>query len=216
MLMGDAGTRLRELAAEERSLACWLDVLPLYAGLQVDLAEQVDELLAAGVPDLRLASVPAKAEAMVEDLAGTDEARRTAEAMPGVLEDCARLASFGIPETIQHDDLHDGQVFVKDGRYLLLDWGDACVSHPFFTLAVTLDGFIAWGVDDIEHSEDTEPYLDAYLEPFTGDDRGDLVAAATIARRLGWLCRAVNGHQDNTEGDESTLVRLRMFLDGHP
>ncbi len=216
MLMGDAGTRLRELVAEERSLACWLDVLPLYAGLQVDLAEQVDELLAAGVPDLRLASVPAKAEAMVEDLAGTDEARRTAKAMPGVLEDCARLASFGIPETIQHDDLHDGQVFVKDGRYLLLDWGDACVSHPFFTLAVTLDGFIAWGVDDIEHSEDTEPYLDAYLEPFTGYDRQDLVAAATIARRLGWLCRAVNGHQGNTEGDESTLVRLRMFLEGHP
>ena len=23
------------------------------------------------------------------------------------------------------DDLHDGQVFVKGGRYLLLDWGDA-------------------------------------------------------------------------------------------
>ena len=28
----------------------------------------------------------------------------------------------------------------KDGRYLLLDWGDACVTHPYFTLAVTLDG----------------------------------------------------------------------------
>ena len=77
----------------------------------------------------------------------------------------------------------------EDGRYVLLDWGDACVSHPFFTLAVTLDGFIAWGVDDVEHSEDTGPYLDAYLEPFTHYDRGDLVAAATIGRRLGWLPR---------------------------
>jgi len=216
MLMADAGTRLRELVAEERSLACWLDVLPLYASVQIEIAEQIDELLAVGVPDLRLANLPALAEAMIEDLAGADEARRTAEAMPGVLEDCARLASFGVPETIQHDDLHDGQVFVKDGHYLLLDWGDACVSHPFFTLAVTLDGFIAWGVDDVEHSEDTEPYLDAYLAPFAGYDRADLVAAATIARRVGWLCRAVNGHQDNTEGEESTLVRLRMFLDGRP
>jgi hypothetical protein len=218
MLMGDAGTRLRELVAEERSLACWLDVLPLYAGLQIDLAGQIDEMLAAGVPDLRLAHLPEAAEAMLDDLGalGANEAQRTAEAMPGVREDCARLAWFGLPETIEHDDLHDGQVFVKDGRYLLLDWGDACVSHPFFTLAVTLDGFIAWGVDDVEHSEDTAPYLDAYLAPFAGYDRAELVAAATIARRLGWLCRAVNGHQGGMEDAEHTLVRLRMFLDGRP
>ena len=218
MLMGDAGTRLRELVAEERSLACWLDVLPLYAGLQMDLAGQIDDMLAAGVPDLRLAHLPEVAEAMLDDLAApsADEARRTGEALPAVREDCARLASFGLPETIQHDDLHDGQVFVKDGRYLLLDWGDACVSHPFFTLAVTLDGFIAWGIDDVEDSEDTAPYLDAYLDPFAGYDRAELVAAATIARRLGWLCRAVNGHQGGMEDVEHTLVRLRMFLDGRP
>jgi len=216
MLMAGAGAKLRDVVAEERELVRWLDVLPLYAGVQIDLADQIDELLAAGVPDLRLASLPAKAQAMIDDLAslGVDEIRRTADSMPAIIDDCARLASFGVPEAIQHDDLHDGQVFVKDGRYLLLDWGDACVSHPFFTLAVTLDGFIAWGVDDVENSEDTAPYLDAYLAPFTVYERGDLVAAATIGRRLGWLCRAVNGHQGATEGDESTLTRLRMFLDG--
>jgi Phosphotransferase enzyme family len=218
MLMADAGTRLRDVVAEERDLGRWLDVLSLYAGVQIDLSEQINDLLAAGVPDLRLANLPSLAEAMIDDLAalGAVEARRTAEAMPGVREDCVRLASFGFPETIEHDDLHDGQVFVKEGRYLLLDWGDACVTHPFFTLAVTLDGFIAWGVDDIENSEDTRPYLDAYLAPFAGHDGKDIVVAATLARRLGWLCRAVNGHQDDTEEDESTLVRLRMFLDGRP
>ena len=84
---------------------------------------------------------------------------------------------------------------MRDGEYLLLDWGDACVSHPFFTLAVTLDGVIAWGVDDVEHSEPTEPYRDAYLGPSPpchGEE--GLVAACTIARRLGWVCRAVNGY----------------------
>ena len=40
MLMADAGTKLRELVAEERELVRWLDVLPLYAGVQIDLAEQ--------------------------------------------------------------------------------------------------------------------------------------------------------------------------------
>ena len=55
---------------------------------------------------------------------------------------CGESRSHGVPETIQHDDLHDGQVYVRNGSYRLLDWGDACVSHPFFTMAVTLEGVI--------------------------------------------------------------------------
>ena len=49
---------------------------------------------------------------------------------------CARLADFGIPATLQHDDLHDANVFVGDGRYRFFDWGDAVVAHPFFSLLV--------------------------------------------------------------------------------
>ncbi len=94
-------------------------------------------------------------EAVLDEIVGP--ARRRAAPARGLrCPGCARCAtsspSAGIPETIQHDDFHDAQVFVRDGRYLLLDWGDACVSHPFFTLAVTLDGVIAWGVDDVEGS----------------------------------------------------------------
>jgi len=65
MLMADAGVRLREVVAEERTLVRWLDILPLYADLQVDLAGHVDELLAMGVPDLRLDRLPSRAEAMI-------------------------------------------------------------------------------------------------------------------------------------------------------
>lgn len=108
---------------------------------------------------------------------------------------------------------HDGQVFVRDGRYLLLDWGDACVSQPFFSLAVTLEGGIAWGLDDVQGSVDVAPFRAAYLEPFARAG-SDLVAAAVLASRLGWVCRAVNGH---VLGDlDGTRVRLRMFDDGHP
>ena len=60
--------------------------------------------------------------------------------LPEYAERCELLAAFGIPETIQHDDLHDGNVFVRDGRNLFFDWGDSCVSHPFHTLVVTLRG----------------------------------------------------------------------------
>lgn len=217
MLMEDGGTTLRELIAAERSLARWAEVLPLYATVQVDLSGAVDELLSLGVPDLRLDVLAASAEAMFEELADLpdDERRRLMESLPWVREACAELGAAGIPETIQHDDLHDAQIFVRDGRYRLLDWGDACVSHPFFSLAVTLDGVIAWGIDDIAESEPTEPYRDVYLQVFRGRSAGDLVRLSAIARRLGWICRAVNGRTADPS-DESTRRRLGMFLEGHP
>ena len=217
MLSEDGGQTLRELIEIERDLRRWSDVLPLYAGVQIDLMGDVPALLALGVPDFRLASLPARFEAVLDQIVEQpdEERRRLRASVPWVREACDELAAAGLPETIQHDDLHDAQVFMRDDRYLLLDWGDACVSHPFFTLAVTLDGVISWGVDDVEASEPTEPYREAYLEPFRGRTTSDLVGLAQTARRLGWVCRALNSRRSQPS-DESTMLRLRMFLDGHP
>jgi hypothetical protein len=211
MLMADAGQRLREVVATERSLERWLDILPATARIQLAMEPDVDALLALGVPDMRLATLP-DGYARLMDAIDAEDRYRTGHAR--VVELCQELARFGISETLQHDDLHDGQVFVRNGTHLVMDWGDACISHPFFTLSVTLEGGIAWGVDDVENSEDTEPYLQAYLAPYAEKYDGDLVAASRLATRLGWACRAVNGNVPS--GKEHTLTRLRMFLDGRP
>lgn len=213
MLMADAGRRLREVAPEEQSLARWLDVLGAVARIQLATRDLVPELLAAGVPDRRLATLPEAYDRLLAEL-GLEP--RFREATPYVEELCDRLAGFGIAETLQHDDLHDGQVFVRDGRNLVMDWGDACVSHPFFTLSVTLEGVIAWGLDDVEDSVDTTPFRDAYLRPFAEAHPAlateELRQAATVATRLGWACRVVNGHVPGDDG--ATRNRLLMFLDG--
>jgi Phosphotransferase enzyme family len=210
MLMEDAGRTLREVIAEERSLDRWLEVLPLYSSVQRDLAPEAEVLVALGVPDVRLAVLPARFEAFLgevgNELGGLGE--RARERLPWIREACEELASYGIPETIQHDDFHDAQVFMKDGCYLLMDWGDACISHPFFTLSVTLEGVIAWGLDDEEHSVDLAPFRDAYLRPF---GRPELTRGVELATRLGWACRVVNAH---VPGDlDPTRARLGMFLD---
>ena len=171
-----------------------------------------------GVPDMRLSTLPSSFEKMLDDLGELPayDLRRLEGNVSRVEEMCDELAGYGLPETIQHDDFHDGQVFVRDGRYLLLDWGDACVSHPFFTLSVTLEGTLAWGLDDIQGSVDVTPFRDAYLEPFAPLANGaDLDAACTTALRLGWACRAVNCHLSGSEAAQ-THERLRMFLDGRP
>ncbi|MEP7091597.1 MAG: phosphotransferase [Nocardioidaceae bacterium] len=211
MLMTDAGESLRVLEPVEGNLDRWVGVLRRYARLQLDLTDAVDTMLALGVPDMRLTVLPERYEQLVHEIGAE---RRFRDATPYVTELCDALRPFGIAETVQHDDLHDGQVFVKDGRQLLMDWGDSCISHPFFTLSVTLEGVLAWGLDDVEHSVDTAPFRDAYLEPFAELYDGDLVAATDIAARLGWACRAVNGHVPGQES--ATETRLRMFLDGRP
>lgn len=211
MLMEDAGETLRVVVERERSLERWHDVLGLYAGVQLDLAEDVEDLLALGLPDMRLAVLPKGYERLLEEIGAE---RRFRDAAPMVADMCEELAAHELPELLQHDDLHDGQVFVRDGRHLVLDWGDACVSHPFFTLSVTLEGVLSWGLDDVENSADIGPFRDSYLAPFRTRFDRDLVAAVKVALRLGWVCRAVNGH---VPGDEArTFTRLRMFLDGRP
>ena len=215
LLTRDAGDRLRELVASERSLWRWLDVLPLYARLQLDAVPLVDELLAAGVPDLRLAVLPDHFEQI---LGAIDGGARYRPLVPRVRAGCERLAAYGLPETIQHDDLHDAQVYVRDGRILLTDWGDAVISHPFFSMSVTLQGVIAWGVDDVEGSEDVAPYAASYLEPWGGG----LEEALELALPLGWACRIVGVYDQARALDpaerpgflDGLVARLEMLARG--
>lgn len=211
MLLADAGRRLREVIEEERSLARWHDVLDGYACVQLASRDDVPALLAAGIPHHPLETLADRFAALVERIDVEPRLRDAAR----VRDTADELASYGIAESVQHDDLHDAQVFLGDGsQHLVLDWGDACVSHPFLTLAVTLVGVIAWGLDDEEDSEPTGPFRDTYLAPFAeayGTAVDALAPAADLASRLGWALRAVNGH---VEGDDaSTATRLRMFAD---
>jgi hypothetical protein len=210
MLMPDAGTMLRRVEPEEPWLEVWREVLPRYAALQVAMSDDVETLLALGVPDLRLAALPERYARLVEEVGAE---RRFRDALPQVVDLCDELASYGVAETIEHDDLHDAQIFVRDGHAQVLDWGDACVSHPFFTLSVSLEGVLQWGLYDVEDAVDVAPFRDAYLAPFAAAYPGvDLVAAVEPALRLGWVCRAVNGPL--LSGVDHTMTRLRMFLDG--
>ncbi len=216
--------RLRELIAEERDFSRWLDVLPRYAELQLAMAPNAGELLSVGVPDRRLAVLPGQLVALLErDLGLTsDEKRRLDGLIPWVADACAELADLGIPELIQHDDLHDGQVFLRHGRYLIADWNDSCVAHPFFSMSVTLEGVIQWGLDDVEGSVDIEPMRDAYLEPFTSlRSRDRLTTTFEKALRLGWICRALTyaSALDPVDVDAdpgAPAIRLHMFLEGMP
>jgi len=221
-LMRDAGTRLRELLETKADLHHWERVLPEYARLQLEVAPHTDELLALGVPDERLAVLPR----LFQELLATrppglteDEYRQAVEAVPRFEEMRQALAEDGLAETIQHDDLHDGQVFVRDGRYLVFDWGDSCISHPLLSLTVNLRS-VAWRLDLEPGGPELRRLRAAYLEPFgRGPEIADVAYwAGTIARAIAWK-RLVDPREPEfvSESDlEGPAYGIRVFLAGGP
>lgn len=222
MLQADGGTRLRELLAEHPDPSRWEAVLPLYADLQRAVAPDRDELLAAGAPDRRLAGLPALYEDLLarQGSLSAGELAGLHELTPTVAELCEELAAHELPETIQHDDLHDGNVFVRDGAYVFFDWGDSCVAHPFFTLHVTMR-VLAYNLGVDEDAPELERYRDAYLEPWTGPHtRADLLRALDPADLLGGIARALAWQlvadavspEVRDEYEDAVVDRLRTFL----
>lgn len=178
LLMADAG----ELASSTAdSLRAWTDVLPRYAELQRGEAARASQHLLAGVPDLRLATWARR----YEDLAARQlplteaEISRLRRLEPRFAELCAQLDAAGIPDSIQHDDLHPGSLYARAGRLRILDWGDASVSHPFASLVVTFRF-----LEEFSHVPCGDPAYDrlrdAYLEPW-GRGRTDTFDAAVRA-----------------------------------
>lgn len=134
LLLADAGT---PVGAFGNWPDAWAVALPLYAELQRGEVEHVPEHLAAGVTDRRLHLLPALYEDMLTRHLPLepDEIAALGRFAPRFAEMCSDLAVHGIPQTVQHDDLHAGNVYEKDGRVLILDWGDSSIAHPFFSLA---------------------------------------------------------------------------------
>ena len=67
--------------------------------------------------------------------------------VPRFIEMGRELAALPIPQTLVHGDLHLSNVSRQAGQYVLFDWTDACVSHPFFDMFLM---HVSGGLDDEE------------------------------------------------------------------
>ena len=185
LLMADAGVRIVELGNPPD---VWLRLLPRYAELQRGEAERSSAHVRAGVPDLRPAVLPERYEAFVSgELPLHAAARRRLTAFAPVLAElCDGLLQAGISESIQHDDLHMGNVYVRGDQIRVLDWGDASVGHPFWSLVVTFRF-----LEEVNGLAPGDPWFgrlrDAYLEPWASDLRD----VFDLALRVGIFAHAV-------------------------
>jgi hypothetical protein len=185
LLLADAGRSVGDLGNPPEA---WLAALPGYAELQRGEAAHAQEHLAHGVPDLRLATLPAR----YQELLGLDlplergEVHRLRDFGPRFTTLCEELAAYGVPETIQHDDLHHANLYLGGGHLRVLDCGDASIAHPFASLVVTFRF-----LEERTKLPPGDPWFarlrDAYLEPW-GRDLGEAFA---LAARVGSFARAI-------------------------
>jgi hypothetical protein len=160
------GTPLERIS----DLARWEAALRLFAGIQIDGAAHVDDLLALGCPDRRMGRLAEQIEPFLAGLPSPLSDLSAAETetlhslVPRLEAACAVLAECGVPETLEHGDFWAGNVIATDTGYRFFDWSDSSVSHPFFSMLYFLDGI----EDRFPDIPDARVRLrDAYLESWT-------------------------------------------------
>lgn len=159
MLMSDFGKPIGRNAPLE-TLA---EMVQEFGRIQVRLSYQVDTLWQIGCLDRRLVRLAEQLTGLLADeraLQGmeTAEIDNLHRHIPHWQAAMAELATYHIPPTLMHGDLHLDNAALREGQMLFFDWTDACVTHPFMDMMVIYE----------EPDESRRTHLrDVYLQQWT-------------------------------------------------
>jgi hypothetical protein len=118
ILLPDGGPVLGDVLEGRGLVDALCSAVPHFAQLQLDLSASVDELVAAGVPDMRPETMPARFDHALETVRpylegpGSDDDLRLYERLGDLRDDfddwCRELASYPVRPSLLHRDLHPG------------------------------------------------------------------------------------------------------------
>lgn len=202
LLTPDHGTVLGEAVGElsgEAAVEVASRVAVAGASLQREVAPHAERLVAAGLVRLGPTDVASYVEQRLEDFArmpegdpralSSEAAARVQAFLPQLADQCEQLAAVGLPLTLQHNDLHQFNVFDVDGDLRFFDFGDALLSDPLAALWVPLGGLAHRLGRPIGDSR-VQRVADAALERWTDvAPLQELRAVLPTALRLGRLGR---------------------------
>ena len=171
LLMPDYGS---DLLHECPDITRWEEALRVISRVQVEQVQNLPDWLSLNIPDRRLGRMVEMIDplitACVRMLIGGRNGLSEAEvndlrslSMPLKLM-CARLAQFGVPDTLVHGDL-GGNILMREGGYTYFDWTDVCITHPFFEMATISAAY--FDESALNDSPDADERLrNAYLGPW--------------------------------------------------
>jgi hypothetical protein len=223
LLLPEGGQRLREFHAGQPVSSDWVALLSRYAQFQIEIAPQAQKLIEAGVPNRMLASLPTEMADLlasstltqVANLGGLtknelQQLRFSKSNFETLVED---LANIGIPASIEHGDLHDGNVFYDGKNFRIFDWGDASLSHPFISLIVPLRVLGNY----LSFEPETHPQLEwarsAYLsawQPLFSLEK--IQEAWPLALQVGYIQRAMTWYKTTVSSAEINIEQAQSFV----
>lgn len=214
MITRDAGTPLREIIHAPEDLRLLDPYLPMLAEVQMEWLNRETELLALGVPDNRVQTLPEafdrlagdRKTLMIDEAGRLDEEQyeRVKACVPYYARLCQRLLESSIPQSIHYDDMQGSNVFLRGegaaARVTFSDWGDSCVGHPFSSLLIFIRAMADLALLPEESTQTPEglpPALarlrDVYLEPWQRfDNHANLVEIFNLAWRVGMVSRSLS------------------------
>ncbi|WP_404350152.1 phosphotransferase [Sutcliffiella horikoshii] len=221
MLMKELkGVSLRKTKDKTR----WKNCLQEYAHLQVKESRNLSRSVDIGVPDRRFAILKDEIEFHLLDLCHTglnkSETKIIMELKEELLEMCDSLENV-VPYSLDHGDLHSGNIHVVGNDTVFFDWGDAAVSHPFFSTRIfwhALDELIESDSDWLDIVNEFKPY---YLEPWREfAPLADLEKALEVSDQLACVYRALGWHlyitpcrKDKEDSKNKPAQWLRVLLE---
>jgi hypothetical protein len=192
--------------------------------MQISCIGHEEELFSISCHDRRIQNMASDLRVLLADPVGTErlaegEAERLHALIPAVEEAVYQLLNGPVPQTLMHGDFHDGNIAATEAGYVIFDWTDACVSHPFFDLLTITDVG-----DEPLTQEKKDLYTSGYLDEWAAHGFGPPEAireTSDLTVRIAPLYHAISYWGINRRSEQASLVELgnalphflRMFME---
>ncbi|MHC0036946.1 phosphotransferase [Pseudoneobacillus sp. C159] len=214
------GVPLRQI----RDKRLWKQTLQEYADFQINLANQVDSMLETGVPNRQMNVLKKEIQNHLTDMCVTGlNENETAKilALQSELIQLCDLVEGLVPYTLDHGDLHAANIQWVNNHAVFFDWGDAAVSHPFFSTRIFWNALYDLIDSDSLWYETVKEFRPYYLEPWTQfAPLSDLEKLLNLTDQLACVYRAIGWHyyinphlKDKQLTKQRPAQWLKLFLE---
>lgn len=203
-----------------------------FTRIQRTLEKNLPEMLSIQIPDWRLQKFPSLYRQLIlqeQLLLGDGMTKHEIEQLH-LLEDvcinlCNELSNFGISETINHNDFQENNMILDNatGNISIIDWGEAVITHPFFSLCGCLWNityFYNVKTDDTEYKALQAICIKSWLDYYSEETLINILNIATklsgIYAALGYekMYKATQHQENNVKKEHPGSIAgcLRTFL----